>query len=305
MRALDQTQGNVVPGRITVLDGWRGISILLVIFGHVVCYLAVGSTTVLQQELGDVLATLGVCIFFTISGLIISTLALREQQSSGHMSVSHFYVRRALRILPPFYLYLLAMIFLTAQSYIVQPEKQTLEAAAFMCDLRGADCGWFAGHSWSLAYEEQFYLLFPLSFLLLRNYRLVGFSILFVVMLSVPVVRLLLDLGPPWHAISHAAFNLSFICAGVVVGSLGERIKQLWQRSGIQTIIWSATILLTVVALLDVASHLHRHSGRLLHVRMLVVPTLEPVCVVLLVVGSIYAAGRLQKVLNVWVLQFI
>src|SRR5262249_53079377 len=151
-------------------------------------------------ELADETSTLGVCIFFVISGLIITKLALRERESGG-FSARKFYIRRVLRILPPFYAYLLFVLALTALGAIGQHSAEALEAAAFACNLTVIDCGWFGGHSWSLAYEEQFYLLFPL--LLLATGRDMRFAIglVFVALVCSPVVRFALKLGPPWYVV--------------------------------------------------------------------------------------------------------
>jgi len=59
-------------------------------------------------------------------------------------------------------LYLAFLLFCGNAGLIAQAIRQTLRAPAFICNLPGVNCGWFAGCSWSLAYEEQFYLLFPL-----------------------------------------------------------------------------------------------------------------------------------------------
>jgi len=130
-----------LPGRrISILDGWRGVSIVLVIGGHLVEFrYGSGVTGRAAAELADKISVLGVCIFFVISGLIITRLALREQAASGHFSARKFYIRRLLRIVPPFYLYLFFVLALTAAGSIDQQTTQTLQAAAFSCDLPGSD----------------------------------------------------------------------------------------------------------------------------------------------------------------------
>lgn len=291
--------------RITVLDGWRGVSVLFVIFGHLVVYHSGRPAAQVAYHLPDELAGLGVCIFFVISGLIITKLALREQAASGHLSVRAFYVRRFFRIVPPFYLYLLIVLILTVRGSIVQQDSQTLQAASFICDLPRADCGWFGGHSWSLAYEEQFYLLFPLLFVVLGARIRMVIGVLLLALLSVPVMRYALHLGPPWFRISHATYNFSFICAGAWVATVNDFMKRLCADRRAALISWGAALLLAAVLVLEMASHANPGSSRLLHARMLFIPTLEPLCIAWLVGSSIYESNRAARMLNLLPLQFV
>src|ERR1700683_392352 len=105
---------------------------------------------------------LGVQIFFVISGYIITALMLREHQRNGRVSLAAFYVRRAFRILPPLWLMLATTALLSLAGYIHVGPKSFLMAASFTCNTQPTSCGWFAGHTWSVATEEQFYLFWPL-----------------------------------------------------------------------------------------------------------------------------------------------
>src|ERR1035438_1550128 len=97
---------NNSTSRIPQLDGWRGVSIVLVITGHLlnIRYSSYTSSGAEFPVVGH-LATWGVDIFFVISGFIITKLALAEKRLSGHFSVRGFYIRRCFRIIPPFFLY--------------------------------------------------------------------------------------------------------------------------------------------------------------------------------------------------------
>ena len=116
------------------------------------------------EELGR----FGVLIFFCISGFVICR-GLIQERSSPKLTLAAFYFRRALRILPPLMLYLAAIaIFSFTTKFVHASGSQILKGGTFICNLPLAGyCGWFVGHTWSLAYEEQFYLIFPLLFLLL------------------------------------------------------------------------------------------------------------------------------------------
>jgi peptidoglycan/LPS O-acetylase OafA/YrhL len=118
---------------------------------------------------------LGVEIFFVLSGFLITTLLLKERERSGTVSLTAFYQRRARRILPAFYVFWaisagiewfrghsLVMGQLTASLFYYLNYYQTLINTHST----------FIRHCWSLAVEEQFYLLWPAVFLIFsKNLR--------------------------------------------------------------------------------------------------------------------------------------
>jgi peptidoglycan/LPS O-acetylase OafA/YrhL len=136
--------------RISSLDGLRAVAISLVILGH-----WVGKHSALAFL--SVYANLGVRIFFVISGYLITTLLLREEQQTGRINLRGFYVRRAFRILPA------AVAFIAPVLLIHGREMRWYDVAAVALYLVNFDfgCPWFFGHLWSLSVEEQFYLLWP------------------------------------------------------------------------------------------------------------------------------------------------
>jgi peptidoglycan/LPS O-acetylase OafA/YrhL len=157
-------------GRLAALDGWRAISVGLVIFSHLASdsSLAVHPTGALGAQLiGPLLSeagSLGVHVFFVISGYVIVRGLIGEQQRAGRISMSGFYVRRIFRIVPPLASYVLAIVALAAFHLLPASAFGTLQALTFTCNM--APCGgWWGGHTWSLAYEEQFYIVTPALFL--------------------------------------------------------------------------------------------------------------------------------------------
>lgn len=149
-RAARDDKSKVSHSRIPSLDGLRAISISLVILGHWV-------SKHHQLAVLSVYANVGVRIFFVISGYLITTLLLREQQKSRRISSRDFYARRAFRILPA------AFTFIAAVFVLHWGEMRWYDIAAAMLYLVNFDfaCPWFLAHLWSLAVEEQFYLLWP------------------------------------------------------------------------------------------------------------------------------------------------
>ncbi len=150
------------------IQGIRALAVLLVIAHHIAPSALTGGY-------------LGVDVFFVVSGYLITALLLREADRDGRVSLSGFYARRARRILPAATLVtvvtvigsLLTLSLLRTQTVLVDALWATGFAANVRLALTGTD--YFAQgqppsplrHYWSLAVEEQFYLLWPLLLLLL------------------------------------------------------------------------------------------------------------------------------------------
>ena len=115
---------------------------------------------------------LGVLIFFVLSGFLITTLLLRENQKYGTVSLRLFYLRRSLRIFPAFSVYWLLIVggLLAFHKPVVW--GQAWSSLFYVNDYYQAifgDPDTALSHTWSLGIEEQFYILWPLTFLWLRH----------------------------------------------------------------------------------------------------------------------------------------
>jgi len=149
------------------LDGLRAASFALVFIGHG------GLPSVSIPVPGG----FGVTVFFFLSGFLITTLLRLERANTQTVSLKKFYLRRALRILPPFYLVLTAALIASMAwglSDRIDPFgtlAQALHYANYWIiehDFNGLPVG--TGVFWSLAVEEHFYLLFPFVFILLARH---------------------------------------------------------------------------------------------------------------------------------------
>ena len=161
------------PRHIPSLDGLRALSVLLVILLHTLLRDSIyKDIPFVYRMFGN--GSLGVFIFFVISGYLITTLLLREREKTSTISLKSFYIRRAFRILPPLYLYIFFLAVLGATGHL--PGMNTRELVAALTLTRNYSYHvdlWAMEHLWSLCIEEQFYLLWP-SVLVLCTWHRTG-----------------------------------------------------------------------------------------------------------------------------------
>lgn len=185
---------------IPSLDGLRAISIGLVLVSHYALTTNALVSNVLAQWI-DV-GRMGVRLFFVISGFLITTLLLAEYDRTGAISLAKFYWRRSMRIFPPYYLYLALVATLFAFG-AVNMTRESLWAALLYCTNYFREPQWLVGHSWSLAVEEQFYLLWPAALVLAGRKR--GWAIAAAVIVLCPVIRLV-----EYHTIGDTGIGYRF-----------------------------------------------------------------------------------------------
>ncbi|MGH8274219.1 MAG: acyltransferase family protein [Gammaproteobacteria bacterium] len=157
-------------GRIPSLDGFRAISILMVLFGHLSGTRGFPLTLEAYKHGPGHLAHLGVLVFFVISGFLITSLLLSEREKTHTISLKRFYLRRVLRIFPAFYTLILALAVATLIGWIHLTGHDFAYALTYTANYY-PNRSWQIGHLWSLSIEEQFYLLWPLTLLALRGRR--------------------------------------------------------------------------------------------------------------------------------------
>jgi peptidoglycan/LPS O-acetylase OafA/YrhL len=110
----------------------------------------------------------GVDIFFVISGFLITLLLLRERERAGRISLSAFYVRRALRILPAYIAYLSVVLFVQRAGLAYMDGRAWLTSLTYTVNfLPVPNPYWMIGQMWSLSVEEHFYLAWPVTLVLL------------------------------------------------------------------------------------------------------------------------------------------
>jgi peptidoglycan/LPS O-acetylase OafA/YrhL len=162
----------------------------------------------------------GVSVFFVISGFLITSLLLQEEQSRGRISLRDFYMRRAFRILPPFWVFLAGVVLFWKLGVFETDWRNVGIAFAFLRDYVRGD--WWTGHCWSLSVEEQFYLLWPATLVLTGRRKSLWIALGLI--LLAPAIRVLSHflvtrrMGPIANDMFHMRMDsLMFGCALAMV----------------------------------------------------------------------------------------
>ena len=134
------------------LDGIRAIAILLVLAQHI------------NLPSSALAGLVGVNLFFVLSGYLITTLLIKEQDRTGGINLRRFYERRVRRLIPALIAVLIAtgalMAMMGRLHDYIGPAAVSFFYVSDFAKAMGYDLG-YVGHTWSLAMEEQFYLLWP------------------------------------------------------------------------------------------------------------------------------------------------
>jgi len=164
--ATGPTEGPRAPTRsfahVPGLDGLRGVAVLMVLTTHMMLVL-------IPSHVADVFVGgfLGVELFFVLSGFLITSLLLSEHARSGRISFHRFYLRRALRLLPALVVLLFVhLVYAALTGLDLRLELHTVLVAIFYVSnwttAGGHEVTSGLVHLWSLAVEEQFYLVWPI-----------------------------------------------------------------------------------------------------------------------------------------------
>ena len=243
-------------GFIPALDGLRGVAIIMVMLHHFTYF---RQTTGFDGPLGSVLAFCwsGVDLFFVLSGFLITGILLDTRRSEHYFT--NFYARRILRIFPLYYL-VLVLAFVVLPKFpavyavltgqldvppVEQPDAPQWQYWVFLTNVLIAERGWVHGLvdiGWSLAIEEQFYLVWPLVIWLCPP-RLVA-ALCAVILVAEPIARIY---GRAHDYISLWLYVLTvYRLDGLAVGAL----LALAQRRGLLPMLdrWVPFVIIVCVA---------------------------------------------------------
>lgn len=204
---------------IKQLDSIRAIAVLLVI----ICHWVPPNIILMRYQL-DMLGALGVDIFFVLSGFLISSILLGNRDEAEASSVrkpvvlKNFYLRRALRIFPIFYLLLFILFILR---YLI-PEiwfNELFYGATYTINFyfyKNQYWPDYTVHLWSLSVEEQFYLIWPLILLFINRKFLLHAIIIFILVGMTGQLMSKTEFGYLLTHTSFDAFGLGALLAWII-----------------------------------------------------------------------------------------
>lgn len=213
------------------LDGLRAIAAFSVIFFHISFWFTYPKTDfydllIFALAFGGNGGDLGVTFFFILSGFLITYLMFKEQSENGKLNILFFYFRRILRIWPLYYITLLVgfLIYPLISSLAGHPSTEnasTLLYSIFAVNFdhiyNGSTNNGILGVQWSVAIEEQFYLLWPLLFYFFSKKNIFPFLLLVVIFIS----ELFFIKAASWEVkYYHLISNFRFLAFGGLLAYL-------------------------------------------------------------------------------------
>jgi len=240
------SRGSVAKGFISELDGLRGVAILLVMVHRFWPRTAVG---VAADAAGA--GWIGVDLFFVISGFLITGILLDTRGEPGYFR--NFYARRALRIFPLYYLFVIGVML----AFSGNPEFRAHSGSPFWYlthlgnvpeGLLDHDVPYWLAPVWSLAIEEQFYLTFPWLAHFLDRRKLT--IVLVGMVVAAPLIRLATMLAIPDQERIQYLFTLcriDTIAVGCLLAIAARTIDlERWRGRAIQLAAASVAIAVVV-----------------------------------------------------------
>lgn len=208
--------------RIAALDGFRGFAILIVTLYRF------GNESLTAEVIGKLpskaihVGASGVDFFFVLSGFLITGILLKTRSSEGYFS--RFYINRSVRIFPLYYaalLFLLVLLPMLGQRKLLDGlEGNPLHLWIYTTNLsiswHNAWCYSSLDHFWSLAIEEQFYLVWPFAVYYLGPRRL--FHTCWVLFVGLATTRIGCSIGDIGE-VTEKSFTL-FRLDGLLLGSI-------------------------------------------------------------------------------------
>jgi peptidoglycan/LPS O-acetylase OafA/YrhL len=243
--------------RITALDGLRGIAILLVLLLHLTTFGQFRPTAgidIVYRRIASV-GWIGVDLFFVLSGFLITGILLEAKGRPGFFST--FYTRRVLRIFPLYYVFLALFFFVLIPLFPGLGFGHLTGEQGwqwfYLQNFKLARDGWDPppaplGHLWSLAVEEQFYLLWPLVVFACSPRALTLICVVIVVVC--PVLRTALHIeGNAVAAYALMPARMDTLAFGALLAILARQPGGLARALGwLKPLGWGATLVLLAMA---------------------------------------------------------
>jgi peptidoglycan/LPS O-acetylase OafA/YrhL len=271
------------PSHLPGLDGLRGVSIIIVILGHLIW----------ANNLKFFIGYFGVNIFFVISGFLITTILLKEKVNKGFISLKRFYVRRILRIMPVAYLYIFILILLNIIFKLNISFRSFATAALYLKNVPLRNSGeWYTGHFWSLSVEEQFYLIFPALLVLFKN-KYVFIIISMILLIKASEFVAYSGITGSNNLLHYAVFGIVDVWGNgtieILIGSLTSLLlfKQIVKFDHVKINYWISSILLVAAFLIDTFFYNNIISS-----------IIFSVCISFVILNNLYQLNFLGSLLN-------
>jgi peptidoglycan/LPS O-acetylase OafA/YrhL len=214
-------------GHIPALDGIRGLAIFMVMIVHFIVVFE--PITWFQRSVYNAsgYGTLGIDLFFILSGFLIT--GILQDSRSRPRYFRNFFIRRLLRISPLYYAVLLCIFggiaIASCYGYVANPKLMAAQPWAwtylinFFIAREGAWTVPYIGHFWSLAVEEQFYMVWPFVVYYMTPRRLIAVSASLIVLST--LCHLVLDVSGVSFVSVHVLTpcRLNALCAGALMAS--------------------------------------------------------------------------------------
>jgi len=188
----------MMVGHIRGFDGLRAISVILVLVTHLGVFHALPEQQFIRDRIWRLCSgETGVNIFFTLSGFLITRILLVEYQFTGTINLKKFYIRRFLRLTPPFIVFILINIVLSYIGLFDIWWPGLLISFFYLYNFIPTTLyDIHLGHTWSLAVEEQFYVFWPFLIRTLSR-SLIYFVMLILIIISTVLLLYLPDIVIP------------------------------------------------------------------------------------------------------------
>jgi peptidoglycan/LPS O-acetylase OafA/YrhL len=178
--------------RFLQVDGLRGIAIMIVLLFHYLnnAFLNNSELNLFENLISKITSYgwAGVNLFFVISGFLIGTILLKNRKATNFFKT--FYIRRVLRIIPLYYTFLLIyflsnLLFQSSDLVLFEKPISIWKYFVFIQNFSMSSMGHFGPNAltptWSLAIEEQFYLVIPFLFYFFDTKKLITISFLLII----------------------------------------------------------------------------------------------------------------------------
>ena len=227
-----------LPQFVPALDGMRAISVLMVVLAHA----GFPSLPFFETFPGWI----GVDLFFVISGFLITHLLLRERENHNEINLKLFWIRRFLRLMPAYYFYVSFLIVLM----LLMPESLYSDGEGFPILYVASLLGYFVNfinettiweyadlslHLWSLALEEQFYLVWPVLLFFIAKHRRLLLVVGALLLLATSTFTYVFPdhVSTSYHLWGRGASILSGCLAGIIGFSMsggGRNFLVRWSK---------------------------------------------------------------------------